>query len=316
MSTRTKSEKFFTFLKNFFIVLLVLQFLPSVISNLRSNLEEAMSSKVHVGYLKIKGVIADSAFYNKKIDEFSKDPEIKGLILKIDSPGGLPGSAQAIFNELKRFKKNKPIVVITENMCASAAYYIAASGNKIICAPSSLVGSIGTVMQLPNVKDLLENWRVKVDYVQSGSYKTAGSPVKKMSPAEHEYLQALADDSYQQFVNDVATSRGLSLKKSKLWADGKIFTGTQALKLNLVDSTGSIQDAIDAMKALLKTKEDLKLVQPEIGGSPLMKLLVGSDDEYTAESSCGTEVAASFLNAVYSKFLAKQTTSSNVATLS
>ena len=315
MSTPTKSEKFFTILKNLFIVLLVLQFLPSTISSVRTTLEEAMSSKIHVGYIKIRGVIADSSFYTKKINEFSKAPEIKGLILKIDSPGGLPGSAQAIFNELKRFKKNKPIIVVTENMCASAAYYIAVAGNKIICAPSALVGSIGTVMQVPNVKDLLENWRVKFDYIQSGSFKTAGSPMKKMSLQEHEYLQALADDMYKQFVNDVAQCRGIDLKKSKVWADGKAFTGTQALKLNLVDSTGSIQDAIDAMKALLKTKEELKLIQPERGGSPLMKLLVGPEEEYGAESFCGTEVAASFLNEVYNKFLMKQATASNTAAM-
>ena len=159
----SRSSSFFSFLKNLFIILLILQFAPTIISNVKDSVTDALFPKAQVGYMSLSGFIKDATFYTKKLEEFEKSPDIKALLLKIDCPGGLPGSSQSIFNELKKFKKKKPVVALVENMCASAAYYIASAADKIVSNPSSLIGGIGVVMHLPNVKELLDSWKVKFE---------------------------------------------------------------------------------------------------------------------------------------------------------
>lgn len=301
-----KSDRFFAVIKNLFFLLLFLQFAPVVIMGIKSTIEESLSSKVHVGYLAINGPIVDSTFYIKKIDDFAKDTDVKGLILKINSPGGYSGTCQAIFNELKRFKKNKPVVSWIENTGASGAYYIAATSNTILASPISLVGSIGVFMEIPNVKDLLTSWKIQYRYVQSGTYKTAGSAVKELSEQELVYLQALSDSQYEQFTKDIAQSRNLNIKDHKKWADGKAFTGNQGLALKLIDKLGSFNDAQDEMKKILKTEHDLKLVHAK-KVSGFMKLLSG-DDEFGADSVSLSDSVASFMHSVWTKFSMHQQT--------
>lgn len=302
---RSRSETFFTIAKGLFFVLLILQFAPPIISNFKTSIEDAVS-KSRVGCITIKGILTDSSFYVKKIDDFLKASDIKGLIVKINSPGGLPGTAQAIFMELNRFKQKKPVVIVVENMCASAAYYIAASGNRIICAPSSLIGSVGVLAELPNVKDLLNSWKIKFSYVQSGAYKTAGSPLTDMKAEERIYLQQLCDDNYQQFIKDVAKSRGLLVKDYKQWADGKVFSGTQALKLKLVDQIGSLNDGIEVMKKLANIQDDVRLVKAKrLRG--IARLFSSGDEDGGMRSEAFSEMTASFISSVYSKFVQHQT---------
>lgn len=309
-SLREKFDTFFYYVKNIFWVLLVLQFAPFVISSIKDAYTSSMNPKVEIGHLKINGVLTDSSFYLKYIEKFSKDDAIKGLIVSINSPGGMPGTAQAIFSELKKFKQNKPVVVIVENLCASAAYYIAAPANEIICSPSSLVGSVGVILELPNIKELLDSWKIKFNYIQSGKYKTAGSPLKSTTSEESTYLQKLSDDTYSQFVKDVAESRFLQIKDSDKWADGKIFTGTQALKLKLVDKFGNLQDGIEVMKKLAKIDGDVKLIKPK-RLSNIYRLLGGSEDEeYGAECKISNKVAT-FASEVYSQFLQHQALQNN-----
>src|SRR3972149_3612260 len=152
---KSGSEKFFALIKNLFWLMLVLQFAPMIFTGLKTTIEDAFFPKAHIGYLPINGFIGESNYYIKCIEAFSKAPEIKGLILRINSPGGYSGSCQVIFNELKKFRTKKPIVAFIENAGASGAYYIAMTANTVIASPISLVGSIGVFMELPNVKELL-----------------------------------------------------------------------------------------------------------------------------------------------------------------
>lgn len=305
---QSKADIFFKYVKNFFVLLLVLQFAPIVLGGLKSYIEDNLYPKVQIGLLPINGVISNATYYEKKIEKFTKSPDIKGLIVKIESPGGLPGSAQAIFTALKKCKEKKPVIVVVENVCASAAYYVAVASNLIICTPSALVGSIGVLLQLPNVKDLLNSWHIKFRHLQSGSYKTAGSPLKESSDEEIAYLQNQTDDVYQQFIKDVATCRKLSIKDFKIWADGKIFTGNQALKLKLVDKLGSFYDGVTEMKKLLELDEEteIRFIKPK-QSTNLMRML-GVDEE---ESGLGTTSAladrfACFASDVYNKFIIHQ----------
>ncbi len=296
---RTRSENFFGWVKNLFWLFLFISVAPSLLSGLRTTLEELIFPKVHVGCLTINGSINDASFYIKKIDEFSKASDIKALLLKINSPGGYSGSCNVIFNELLRFKKNKPIVAVIENAGASGAYYIAATANTIIAAPLSVVGSIGVFMELPNVKELLSSWKVDYRYVQSGEYKTAGSAVKELSAKELTYLQALTDAQYQQFVSDIAQCRNLDLKNEKVWANGRVFSGHQAHELKLIDKLGSLSDGVDELKRLLKTDEELRFVHAKkVKG--LMRFL-SEDDDFGHDSMSLSDSVASFVSSVYQK---------------
>lgn len=304
----SKLDSFVKIVKGLFFLFLVLQLAPFIFSSIKNIFEDAVNPKVQVGMLSIPNFIADSSFYVQKIDSFSKNSDIKGLIIKINSPGGYPGSAQAIFNELKKFKKKKPIVAVVENICASGAYYIASAGNKIVCNPSSLIGGIGVFLELPNVKELLNSWKIKIRYIQSGAYKTSGSPFSELSEEEVAHLQNVSDDSYKQFVKDIASSRRISEKEYEKWAEGKVFTGNQALTLKLVDNLGSLQDGISEFKKLANIDEqtEIKLISPKKPSNFARLLGTGDDYETDTESSSFANTIASFANQVYNQFLMYQ----------
>jgi protease-4 len=281
-----------------------------IFSNLKEQITETIVPKTHIGYITIKGMLSNSTFFIKKIREFHKDKNIKALLLKIDCPGGLPGSAQAIFNELKHFKKDKPIVTLTENICTSAAYYVAAASNCIIAPASALVGGIGVFLQVPNVKELLDNWKIKFQFIQKGEYKTAGSPLKDQTPAELSYLQGLADGNYIQFTHDIATSRNVNLKQEKIWANGKVFLGKEAKRLGLIDVVGSYQEAEDTIKklaAIPKSKE-IKLIAPK-RPSKFARLL-GGEEDYDSSTEFSSKIAI-FLSNIYTKFFEHQANNSS-----
>jgi protease-4 len=306
---RSKSETFFTYIKNLFIILLFLQFAPPIISSIKSTLVDTIAPKTHVGYLTINGTITDAAFYVKKIDDMAKDTEIKALFLRINSPGGHAGSSQAIFNELKKFRAKKPVVALIENLGASAAYYIAAASNTIIASPVAMVGCIGVLMELPNIKDLLLSWKVHFRYVQSGTYKTTGSMVKDLTKDELDYLQRMSDDNYYQFIKDVAECRNLSVKDHKRWADGQVFTGNQGLKLKLIDKLGSYNDAITELKRLTKVPatDEIRLV-PAKRPSGLARLFGSEDDDMGGDQMSAATQVAGFMGAVYHAFMMQQAT--------
>lgn len=298
---KEKKKGFFDIIKNLFWLLLLLQFAPVVFSNLKLSLEEAVAPKAHVGYLNVTGMITNARFYTKQIRKFLKSPNIKALLLRIDSPGGMPGSAQAIAHEIEKFKEKKPVVSFIENIGTSAAYNIAAASNHIVSSPSALVGSIGVWMQIPpNVKDLAEDWKIKFRSIKSGDYKTAGSPFKQMTPEEKALLQGVSDDSYNQFVKDMAEKRKLSPENHKAWANGKVFTGNQAFELKLIDQLGSELDAIEEIKkqALIEKEQEVKLIRPK-RPSKFMQMF-GGDQDYDDTARYST-FAANFITEVIQK---------------
>lgn len=305
MSNKREKKKmgFFDIIKNLFWLLIFLQFAPIVFSNLKKTVEESVAPKTKVGYMKVGNVIADSTFYVKNIKKYLKDPNIKALLLKIDSPGGLPGTAQTIFSEIKKFKEKKPVIAFIENIGASAAYNIAIACNHIVASPSALVGSIGVWLSVPpNIKDLAESWKIRFRTIKSGKFKTAGSPFKSMSPEERAYLQNVSDESYKQFVKTVASNRKLSPKNHEKWANGRIFTGNQALALKLIDQVGSESDAIEMLKKQAMIEGEVKLIQPR-RPSRLMRL-ISSEEGADTETNLSS-ITANFIFDVISKISCK-----------
>lgn len=301
------SDSFYKIIKNLFFLALFLQFVPGAVKGVKSLFSVTFLTKTHIGYMTISGEITDVHSYVKQIEAFAKDQDIKGLLIRVNSPGGYAGSSYVLFNELQKFQAKKPVVVVIENICASGAYYAAVAADTIISSPLALVGSVGVLMGIPNVKELMEYWKVHYTFVQSGTYKTAGSPLKQMAPQELAYLQTLSDNNYQQFLKDVAENRGLNIKHAKEWADGKIFTGNQALKLHLIDKFGTFQDGLDEIKKLTKITTDVTLIQVK-KPSPLLKLITGEDDDVDGEQASAASITATFIRDVYAKLSSRTTT--------
>jgi protease IV len=289
-------------LKNVLLIVLILTFVPALITSVKSSFNDSLNPKERVGFLNITGFIGDAHFYIKKIQKFGKDDSIKGLVLRINSPGGYSGTCHAIFNEVKKISKKKPVVAVIENVGASGAYYIAAGANTIITSPMAMVGSIGVFMELPNVKELLTTLKVQYKLVQAGQYKTAGSMTKETTPEEQVYLQALADNQYDYFINDIAQSRKLDAASHKTWADGKVFMGTQAVALRLADKLGSMSDGIDEIKKLANLTDEVELVPAKKSSGLLKKVMGDEGDDYGFDSMSMPERIGAYASSAWHSF--------------
>lgn len=231
-----------TYLKNIFLFILLIQFLPPLVKSIWKQYSNLVEPKTKIGVVEVEGVISNGSAYIPHLRTFFKDPEIKGIVLKIDSPGGASGTAQAVFQEINDLRKqyNKPIVAFCENVCASAAYYIASAADYIITQPSTLVGNVGVYVGYPNFQDLLKQLNIKYTVIEAGDYKTGALYFKDLTPEQRAMYQSLTDDTYKQFVHDVSQRRPkLASLDPKQWADGKTFTGRQGLELGLVDELGA-----------------------------------------------------------------------------
>lgn len=255
------------FLTGLFLLLVFLQVAPSLIKNIKKQYERMLVPKTHVGVLKINSVLSNSDHYNKYLNKFFKDPEIKAILIKMDCPGGACGTAQSIYNEILslKAKHNKPIITLVENICASGGYYIACATDHIIVAPGAIVGSIGATYQfLFQLKDFIESFKIKYKSIAAGKYKSTTDPFVDITPEQEKMLESVLQNSYQQFVSDVSKNRKLTLDNKDVWAEGKIFTGVQALELGLVDAIGSPYNAIEVIRdrALIDEKEEIIWVKP------------------------------------------------------
>ena len=254
-----------TYLKNAVFALIMLQLALYTIKNLKSYYGDFSQKRAKVGVVSLKGQIMETQPTVTQLKSFFKDPEIKAVVLKIDSSGGSSAAAQAIFQAIKEFKQEyvKTVIAFTENICASAAYYVACAADHIIAQPSTLVGSVGVYIAYPNLQDFIKQWNIKYTVIETGTYKAGGMMFKDLTPEQQAMLQALTDDTYAQFVQDVITCRPVLADKSpKLWADGKVFTGRQALELGLVDELGSYGALHKVLYAKAPIEGEITFVHP------------------------------------------------------
>ncbi|MCL4485978.1 MAG: signal peptide peptidase SppA [Nitrospirae bacterium] len=198
-----------------------------------------------IGVVRISGVILSSRRPIRQIRSLARDPRIKAIVLRINSPGGAVVPSQDIYEEvLKVRKKGKPVIASIGTVGASGAYYIASACDKILASSGSLTGSIGVIMELAEFQDLMKKIGVQSEVMKSGALKDAGSPFRPMTPEERAYLQSVLDEMHQQFIQDVAEGRHISVAVLKPLADGRVFTGRSAISNHLVDQLGDYQDAV------------------------------------------------------------------------
>ena len=203
-----------------------------------------------VGIVDIIGVIQSSQNIIKQIKIFRDDKHIRGIILRIDSPGGAVGPSQEIYDEvLKTRKSGKIIYASMGTLAASGGYYIASAADQIFANPGTLTGSIGVIMAFSNAQGLLEKIGLKPEIIKAGKYKDIGSPTRSMNQIEKSLLQDVVTDVHQQFIEAIANGRGMSIAEITKIADGRIFTGRQAYSLKLVDQLGGLQATIGQLTA-------------------------------------------------------------------
>ena len=232
------------FLAIVILFLLIFIFLAGIGSGLLLSGDSSFSSGDKVAVLRVKDIILDSQIYLESLDAIAKDDSVKALVVRIDSPGGAVGPSQEIFSEIKELGKELPIVASIGGVGASGGYYIACAAQKIYANPGAITGSIGVIAQFASYEKLL-NWAmIDVEIIKSGKYKDVGSSFRKMNEADKQYIQQLIDNVYEQFKSVVADARDLDTKQIDEVADGKIYTGEQALNLKLIDELGTINDAI------------------------------------------------------------------------
>ena len=226
-----------------------------------------------VAVIDITGVISRTQTTIDQIHRYRDDQTIKAIVLRINSPGGSVAPVQEIYSELKKLEK--PIVASMGSTAASGGYYIAAIADEILANPGTLTGSIGVIMQFTKLKGLYEKVGLEQQVVKSGKFKDTGSPVRDLTDEERELLQATLDDVHNQFIDAVFEGRQEHLTRGEIvaLADGRIFSGQQALEHKLVDQLGNLPDAIDRAGELGGIEGKPKVVRTKRKTSMLERIL-------------------------------------------
>ena len=197
-----------------------------------------------IALIRIEGPIIDSKGTLDEMKDYVKDTSIKAIVLRIDSPGGAVAPSQEIYEEVRKAIAKKKIIVSMGSVAASGGYYIASPATKIIANPGTLTGSIGVIMEIPNVEGLMNKIGVKTEVIKSGRHKDIASVFRGIGKEEREILQNVLDNVHEQFIAAVAEGRKMMRDDVKRIADGRIFTGEQALKIGLIDELGNLEDAV------------------------------------------------------------------------
>ncbi|MEW6442446.1 MAG: signal peptide peptidase SppA [bacterium] len=208
---------------------------------------ERITVRIHkrvLGLVEIRGLLLSSKPYVDEIEKLRKIPSVKAILMRVDSPGGAVVPSQEIYEAVRRAREQKPVIASLGSVAASGAYYVASAADRIYANSGSLTGSIGVVMHVRNIQGLLTKIGVSSSVIKSGQYKDVGSPFREMTPREEQFLQGVSDDVYGQFLDAVAAGRGTDRERLEGLADGKIYTGRQAMELGLVDEIGGLQRAI------------------------------------------------------------------------
>ncbi len=197
----------------------------------------------HVARLNVKGVITEDRKLLDAVREAGSDKHVKALIVSIDSPGGSVAGGESLYRAIAGVAAKKPVVAVMHGLAASAGYMIAMPANRVFASEATITGSIGVLLETGEVSGLLDKLGITADAITSGPLKDQPSYTKPLTPAGREALKAIVMDMYDQFVGMVAAGRHMDPDAVRALADGRAWTGRQALKLGLIDAIGDERDA-------------------------------------------------------------------------
>lgn len=211
----------------------------------------------------------------KTLDRADENPNFKAIVLRVNSPGGTAGGAQEVYEKLMQLRSSsgKKVVVSMGDVAASGAYYISSAADKIYAEPATLTGSIGVIAELMDFKGLYGKLGISPETLKSGKLKDMGSSSRPMTPEERKIFQTLLDETHDEFISDVAAGRKLPKDYVKKLADGRVYTGDQALKNRLIDKIGNLEDAEREAGKLAGIEGKLRIV--DLDRHSLLEQLVG-----------------------------------------
>lgn len=242
-----------------------------------------------VGVVEMKGIIMDSKKTLAKLERFEEDDLIKAVVLRLNSPGGSVAPSQEIYEAVKNYKK--PLVVSMGSVAASGAFYIACGAKKVFANPGTLTGSIGVIMEFANLEKLYDWAKVNRYSIKTGKFKDVGAEYRQMTDDERALLQTMVNNILDQFKQAVVSGRKIPLEQVSAVADGRVFTGSQAKALKLVDELGTLNDAIHEAAKLAEIQGKPHVVYSDRQKRGLLEVLL--DDSSLGDSSGGSESSGS-----------------------
>ncbi|MFN3696993.1 MAG: signal peptide peptidase SppA [Pseudobdellovibrio sp.] len=248
----------------------------------RGHNEDSRSiSKNEILHLEINGIIMNGKKFLHNLKKYSKEESVKAIVVEINSPGGAVGPSQEIYYELIRAKKEtkKPIICVSTGLMASGGYYSALGCDQILVAPGAMIGSIGVIMEFANLEDLYSWAKIKRFTITSGKFKDSGSEYRAMRDDEKQLFQDMINEVYEQFRDTVAAARKLKVDIVSQYADGRVMTGSTAVKLGFADVEGTFEDAVRMAAQKAKLGDDYHLFKPKKEKNTFFDLLMDNDDE-------------------------------------
>ncbi len=264
-------------------VLFVAAVITLVYFSFSGNDEEFSGFGPKIGVVDLDGVIVSPKKVVKQLKDFANDDSIKAIIIHVNSPGGGVAASEEIYREVKRIRdeKKKRIVASIETVGASGAYYVASATNKIYADKGSIVGSIGVIAEWVNYEELLKWAKLHAITMKAGEFKDTGSPTREMTPPEQKYFQGLIDNMHTQFIQAVADGRHEKEGDIRALADGKVWTGEQALPLKLVDQLADFEGAVkDTARSVNISGEPSLVWPPRERRAGLLDVLFGDVSDY------------------------------------
>lgn len=238
--------------------------------------EVVSGSGQKIALVELKGTILTSEETVSQLKKYRDDRSIKAILFRVDSPGGGVVASQEIYEEVRKTRDSgKPVVVSMGALAASGGYYVSCGANRIVANPGTVTGSIGVISQFLRFDPLMKKIGVESRTIKSGKFKDSGSPFREMSKDDNSYFQGLIDDIYKQFTAVVERERGMDHDSVVRYADGRVFTGVQALEIGLVDTLGTYEDAVDIAAHLAGIKGDPTIVRERKRGLSLFERVFG-----------------------------------------
>lgn len=260
-------------------------FIFSVIAAIVASLGTDASAKLTLGekvaVIPIEGEIFESRDTIDALHRYANNSMVRAIVVRIDSPGGAIGPSQEIYQEIRKVRESsgKPIVASFGNVAASGGYYIAAACDEIVTNPGTITGSIGVILQWMEVGDLLKWAKMRPETIISGDKKDAGSPYRPLNEDERAYLQRITSQLHRQFINAIVLGRKgkLTAENVTAVADGRVFTGEEALQLKLVDRLGNLDDAVAAAARRAGMSGKPSVLYPRKRKNTLLELLTDAE---------------------------------------
>lgn len=249
------------------------------------------SSAGNIGVVEVTGPIISSKKIIQDLKAFRDDDAIKAIVLRIDSPGGGIGPSQEIYRELIKTRAAKTVIASMGSVAASGGYYIACAAQGIVANSGTITGSVGVIMEYANLEQIAKKIGIAPVVIKSGEYKDMGSPMRELKDSEKQLFQNLVDELHAQFVSDAAVARNMKIDVMAKLADGRVYTGQTAMKLNLVDRIGNMDDAVQWAGQMAGIEGELTLVYPKEDKITLFKKLA---ETLFQDVNLGTRLSGQF----------------------